>query len=63
MMNFVLTALMEVNEGKNRDRFNVALARSMLSEVAIGRSRYRVEYEPGLHQRLSDISLGILLAW
>ena len=63
MMNVVLTTLMEVNEGKDRDRFNVASSRSMLSEVAILRSRYRVEYEAGLHRRLSGIRLDILLAW
>lgn len=49
MMTVVVTALMKIDEGKVRDKTNVASPRSMLSEVAIVRPRYRVELEAGLN--------------
>ena len=49
MMTVVVTALMRDDKGKVRDKNNVASPRSMLSEAAIVRLRYRVELEAGLN--------------
>jgi hypothetical protein len=48
MMTVVVTALMRDDEGKVRDKNNIASARGLLSEVAIVRSPYRIELEAGL---------------
>jgi hypothetical protein len=49
MMTVVVTALMRDDEGKVRDRNNVASAKGLLSEVAIVRSPYRIKLEAGLN--------------